>query len=149
MELFIRKIGLVLIPIFILNLQVRNSETKHSKSSQKRMQKADSVVVLKEMKISFDELMNSVKWQRNPFLPMSYLQEKKESNQNGREFLIHPVLKKTFWQETVRVANINEQKFKKGEFFWDMKILYVGETIVVLERDGLPCLLLTIEKENS
>jgi hypothetical protein len=147
-ELLIRKIGLILIPLFVLNLQNRNSETEQFQTSRKGLYKADSIVVLSEIQISFDELMNSVKWRRNPFLPMSHLQEREKSEENDREFLIKPVLKKTFWQDDARVANINEQKFKKGEFFWDMKILYVGETIVVLEREGLPCLLLTIEKDN-
>ncbi len=148
MERFIKKFGFLLIPVVLLNIQNRNIENTQSKTGTNNPRESDSVVVLTEMKISFNELMKSVKWRRNPFIPMYHLHEKKEENLTDRKFLLRPVLRNTFWQDGARIAHINEQKFQKGEFFWDMKILYIGETIVVLEKDGLPCLLLAIEKEN-
>ncbi|MBD3289280.1 hypothetical protein GF337_10790 [candidate division KSB1 bacterium] len=145
MNLTIFKIEFVLLILLILFIRNGNSQTDIVTTPGKA---ADSVVVLAEMNISFDELYTSFKWSRNPFAPMYHLKDPKNNGGEYQELLLKPFLENLFWAQNSRVALINENNFQKGEYFLDMKILYIGETVVMFEKNGSPCLLIKIERED-
>jgi len=106
----------------------------------------DSVVVLDEFNISINELISLSKWGRNPFLPYYCLSVDNMLVAEVSDNIYQPVLKKIFWHNHQRCAKINDRFFQQGDVYLDMKILYIGEGLVILIKDNSPCLVLEIEK---
>lgn len=109
----------------------------------------ENEVELDAVTISYDELLCSVKWKRCPFTPYYHLKTRDESAFATENFFTRPVIGKTYWEQRNRFAEINGEQFSEGDNYLNMKIMYIGESVVLFEREGIPCLLLTIEKDNN
>lgn len=103
----------------------------------------DSVIILNEFNISLQELISLAKWSRNPFLPYySLIAEDPTISDLLNDFK----LRKIFYEKDQRKALINTQKVKQGDFYLDLKIQYIGESLVILGKDGSPGKLLKIKR---
>ena len=104
----------------------------------------DSVVTLNDFNISVQELISITKWGRNPFLPYYSL--------SGDNILISefindlncPELMKIYFDRNQRKAIINNKIVKVNDFFLDMRIQYIGQSLVLLHKNESPYMLLKL-----
>ncbi len=106
---------------------------------------ADSVVVLDDLNISFEELVSQAKWGRNIFLP--YYDLSAEKSLSGKSFkdIYTYNLQKIFWKDSLRCALINNYVINQGDYLLDMKVQYVGESIVILLKHDASFVILKQE----
>jgi hypothetical protein len=107
----------------------------------------DSVVILDDFDISFNELISLNKWKRNPFLPYYNLSTENVGTYQHSSSIYTPQLEKIYRKNGVYHAVINNQALHEGDTYLDMTVAYIGESIIVLNQVDDQQIVLTLRAE--
>lgn len=133
--------------IVLFLVAIANKEKNQNKAAPDIVMASpqDSVVILNEFDVSLQELISINRWGRNPFLPYYSLSTDDLLFSDLINSAYRPELKKIFCKRGSRQALLNNQMVEQGDKYLDMKVQYIGESIVILEKNDSPYMLLKVK----
>jgi len=124
------------IMIFVTLSLAQKGAQDSAATAQLRVAENDSDIVLSDLEFHAHEILSEECWGRNPFLPYANLQAVQTGGLNPVQAGVNDhvfVLEKIQWGHGGRLATINHKKMAYGDALNDYSVIYIGETVVILQ----------------
>jgi hypothetical protein len=128
------KLLLVFLLVFAFTRNNQKSVERIERLPEPSAQVSDSVVSLDEFDISIQELVSQTRWKRNPFLPYYDLSTEKLVDDQYVLYTESPQLERTYRENGNYKAVVSNKTLAAGDDYMGMKVTYIGETLVILDK---------------